>query len=230
MKKTIRFITVLLILTSTLFSSCSSDDNGESFGTSTGNYFPLSIGNNWKYFDISQSLITEMEITGTTSFSGQTYYQYIDDSDTFVMTHWFAKKGATYFIKSGDTTFNQDGLDITIKSYELPILKDDYAVNDSWTGRVSPKVTFSGNGTSGTLPFKVDYTGINYFKGELLLNGTTYPNVIKTRITISINANDQITNSSEEYWYAENIGIIKFITTNSDNSIDEKDINSYTIN
>ena len=144
MKKTIRFITVLLILTSTLFSSCSSDDNGESFGTSTGNYFPLSIGNNWKYFDISQSLITEMEITGTTSFSGQTYYQYIDDSDTFVMTHWFAKKGATYFIKSGDTTFNQDGLDITIKSYELPIS----IMDERFTSKISSDLISASHNAS----------------------------------------------------------------------------------
>lgn len=231
MKKTNKIITALLIFTVALFTSCSNDDdNKESFGTTTGDFLPLAINNNWKYFDADQSLLTEVDIIGTTTFGGKTYYEYTDDSDAQEVQHWFAKKGATHLLKYGNTTINQSGINITIQGYEVPILKDDFAVNDSWTGTISPKVTYSGNGQSGSLPFKVNYTGTNYFKGELLLNGITYPNVIKTRMNISINANGQITNATEEYWYAENVGIINYITVNADSSVSEKVIDSYTLN
>jgi len=223
-KVAIFFVLIVVI------SSCSSDDSSDSNGTTTGNYLPLATNNSWKYFNQNQSLINEVKIIGTDQFQGTTYYEFNDDSQAdFNARQWFGKKGATYLLKTGDTSINESGITVNIKSYELPILKDDYDLDVFWTGRVSPKVTYSGSGQSGTLPFKIDYSGVNYFKGELTLNGTTYPNVIKTRLSITINANDQITNASEEYWYAENIGVIKIITT-SNNTIEEKDIDSYILN
>lgn len=229
--KTFNFkILFLLLITVFSVSSCSSDDSGESYGVSTGDYFPLAVNNSWKYLTVSQSLLNEIKITGTTQSGGTTYYDYTDDSEGGTpIPHSFAKNGATYFLKSGDTSVIESGITITIKSYQIPILKDDFAINTSWAGSVSPKVTYSGNGQSGTLPFKVDYTGVNYFKGAVTLNNITYPNVIKTRINLSINANNQITNASEEYWYAENIGVIKDIYT-ANNVTTIQDIDSYVLN
>lgn len=231
MKKTTQFISVILLFTSLFLTSCSNDDdNKESFGVTTGDYLPLEINNSWKYFIPEQSLISELKVIGSDQFNGSAYFEFIDDDQVnFTIRQWFAKKGASYFLKTGDVTVNQEGITVKIKSYELPILKDDYAVNLPWTGIVSPKVTYSGNGQSGTLPFSLSYTGVNYFKGAVTLDGITYPQVIKTRVNISINANGQITTASEEYWFAENIGIIKIIT-NDGNSIQEKNIVSYILN
>lgn len=222
----------IIIVFALLLLSCSNDDGDRvSYGESTGNYLPLHTNNRWKYI-FEGYLVNEIKITGTTSAGGYTYYEFTDDSEIppYVIRHWFAKKGATYFIKVGDTTVNENGVNINFASYELPILKDDYEVNTVWTGSVSPKVTYSGNGFSGSLPFSINYTGINYYKGELTLDGVVYSNVIKTRLDISINADNQITNTSEEYWYAEDIGIIKFITTSPDNVVEEKVIYNYTLN
>lgn len=230
MKKRNQLKALLLILFSITITSCSKSDSGESNGTSTGNYFPLAVNNSWKYLNAEQSLLNEVKITGTTQSGGTTYYEYTDDSEgSQPLPHSFAKKGATYFLKAGDTTINESGFIITIKNYEIPILKDDYEINNNWSGSVSPKVNYSGNGQSGTLPFKVNYTGTNLYKGDVTLNGIVYPNVIKTRINISINANGQITNSSEEFWFAENIGIIRDIITN-DGVITTQDIDSYFLN
>lgn len=232
MRKTIYLFAILLISTSLFTTSCSSDDNKTDFGVSTGDFLPLKANNEWTYIIESQSLTNLIKIVGTNTFSGTTYYEFTDNSEVypFIIKHWFAKKGATYLLKTDDTTVNEGGLNITIKSYEIPILKDDYEINTTWKGSVAPKVTFSGNGQSGSLPFKVDYTGRNFFKGEVTLNDVVYPNVIKTRVNIVINANGQVTNAIEEYWYAENIGIIKFVTYNNDGTITEKDIYNFQLN
>lgn len=230
MEKTTQFISIILLFASFLLTSCSSDDDKTDFGVSTGNYLPLAINNVWNYNSSEQNSLNEIKIIETTTISGYNYFEFSDDSDIYNIQHWFGKKGATYLMKTGDTTVNESGINITIKSYELPILKDDYEINKTWTGRVSPKVTYSGNGQSGSLPFKVDYTGRNFYKGEVTLNDVVYPNVIKTRLSVVINANEQVTNGIEEYWFAENIGIIKIVTYNSDGSITEKDIFNYLLN
>lgn len=230
MKKITIIKAVIFFISIFAISSCSNDDAVDSNGTSTGNYLPLAINNTWNYNAQNQSALNEVKIIGTSQFNGATYYEFTDNSQTaFALQQWFTKRGAIYLLKTGNTSLIENGLNINIESYELPILRDDFDINRSWTGRVSPKVTFSGSGQSGTLPFKIDYTGVNLFKGPLTFNGTTYPNVIKTRFSITINANNQITNASEEYWFAENIGIIKTIT-NSNNTIVEKDIVSYVLN
>lgn len=227
MKKIIYLFALLLI-----FSSCSNDDNKTDFGVSAGDFLPLKTNNEWTYIIESQSLTNLIKIVDTNTFSGTTYFEFTDNSEVypFIIKHWFAKKGATYLLKTGDTTVNESGVNISIKSYEIPILKDDYPINSTWTGSVSPKVTYSGNGQSGSFPFKVNYTGINFFKGEVTLNDVVYPNVIKTRINVVINANGQVTTGTEEYWFAENIGIIKFVTYNNDGTITEKDIYNYQLN
>lgn len=232
MRKTTNFLALLLLFTSLIITSCSSDDDKTDFGVSTGDFLPLKTNNEWTYIIESESLTNLIKIVGTTTFGGTTYFEFTDNSEVypFIVKHWFAKKGATYFLKTDDTTVNESGLNITIKSYEIPILKDNYEVNTPWTGSVSPKVTFSGNGQSGNLPFKIDYTGRNFYKGEVTLNDVVYPNVIKTRVSVVINANDQITSAIEEYWYAENIGVIKFVTYNPDGTITEKDIYNYLLN
>lgn len=232
MKKTKQFKVLMLLFVSLFITSCSSNDDSESenYGVTTGNYFPLAVNNSWKYLNASQGLLNEVKITGTTQSGGTTYYDYSDDIEGGTpLLHSFAKKGATYFLKSGETTVNESGFLITIKGYEIPILKDDYEINKNWSGSVSPKVNYTGGGQSGTLPFKVNYTGVNLYKGEVTLNNIVYPNVIKTRVSLSINANDQITNVTEEYWYAENIGVIKDILTN-DGTTTTQDIDSYFLN
>ena len=231
MKKTTKIITALLIFTAALFTSCSNDDgNEESFGTTTGNFLPLAVNNNWIYFDAEQSLLSDIDIVGKSTFGGKTYYEFTDDGDGMDTQQWFAKKGATYILKVGETTFIESGFTGTIGSYELPILKDDFAINDTWSGSISPKFSVSGAGQTQNLPLEVNYVGKNFFIGELTLDGITYPNVIKSKMELTVIANGQTTNTTEEYWFAEDVGIINFITTNLDSSVTAKTIQSYLLN
>lgn len=232
MKIFIKTFTLFLIISSLFLTSCSNDDNKTDFGISTGNFFPLKTNNEWTYIIESQNLTNLIKIVGSETFDGTSYFEFTDNSEVYpyIVKHWFAKKGATYLLKTDDTTINQGGLNFTIQNYELPILKDDFQVNIIWSGSVSPKFSYSGNGQSGTLPLKVDYTGRNFFKGEVTLNNVVYPNVIKSRVNAVINANGQVSTSTEEYWFAENIGIIKLVTYNSDGTITEKNIYNYSLN
>lgn len=72
-------ILILMFLSAFSFSSCSSDSAGESIGTTTGNYFPMAIGNKWQYTNGSNA--TEVKLIGTTTFEGNPYYE-ITDSNT----------------------------------------------------------------------------------------------------------------------------------------------------
>lgn len=231
MKKTNKILALLFVFAALTLTSCGNkDSDSDSFGTTTGDFLPLAVNNTWNYFDEDQNVFNQVKIIGTTTFSGKTYYEYTDDTDSVEMQHWYGKKGASYLLKTGETNISESSVSITIQGYEVPILKDDYAVNDSWSGSISPKVTYSAQGQSGNLPFKVNYVGTNYFKGEVVLNGITYPNVIKTRMNISINANGEMSNTVEEYWFAENIGMISFLTANADSSISTKVITNYNLN
>ena len=130
MKKNNLKLFTLSLISFFLLASCSKSDSSDSNGTSTGNYFPLAVNNSWKYLNAEQSLLNEIKITGTTQLGGTTYYNYTDDSEgSTPLPHSFAKKGATYFLKAGETTINESGFLVTIKSYEIPILKDDYEIN-----------------------------------------------------------------------------------------------------
>ena len=232
MKILSKITTPFLIITFLFLSSCSSDDNKTDYGISSGNYFPLKTNNEWNYVTESQGLTSTIKIVGSETLGGTSYFEFTDNSEVYpyIVKHWFAKKGATYLLKTADTTINQNGISFTIQGYEIPILKDDIPVNTNWTVSISPKVTYSGNGQSGTMPFKVDYTGFNFFKGQITLNNIVYSNVIKSRVNAVIDANGDVSYSSDEYWFAENIGIIKLITYKSDGTIIEKNITNYMLN
>ena len=216
MKKTTKSILALLIFTTAFFNSCSNDDDsGESFGTTTGNFLPLAVDNRWNYLNEDLVNQNQVQIIGTSTVDGKKYFEYFNTGTSINVRQFFAKKGATYFLKTGTATTYQGATTIKISGYELPILKDDYAINENWTSSVSPKVTFTGNGQSGNIPLKLDFTGTNYYKGEVILNGITYPNVIKTRLTIITTVNGQVSTVISESWFAENIGIIKEIETSN---------------
>ena len=104
-----------LIISLLFFTSCSNDDDKTDFGISTGNFFPLKTNNEWTYITESQSLTNLIKIVGNETFDGTSYFEFTDNSEVYpyIIKHWFAKKGATYLLKTDDTTINQGGLSYT---------------------------------------------------------------------------------------------------------------------
>ncbi|TBX71171.1 hypothetical protein EZL74_01315 [Flavobacterium silvisoli] len=204
LKATILFLWVLS------FSSCSNDSSSESFGTSTGNYWPMAVNNAWNLD--ADGVTQQIKLIGTATFGGSTYYELIDEgaTDTYGVKTYMTKKGAIYYQKTGDLNTIENGVTISMKSYEMPILKDDLQVNETWSGTLNPKLNYSYGGTSGTLPVTINYNGkITARDAAETINGVTYTNIIKTTLKVESNINGQITVIDSEYWYAKDIGPIR---------------------
>ena len=208
--KKINFIksTVLIIIT-LIISSCSSDSS-ESTGVTTGNYWPMAVNNVWNLN--ANGVTQQLKITGTDQFGGTTYYKFYDEGDdaSLNIQSWITKKGATYYQKIGDLTTVQSGVTINMKSYELPMLRDDLAVNETWSGTKSPKTTYSYNGASGSVPVTITYTGRIIEKDAAeTINGVPYDNIIKMTLMAETNVNGETSTIDSEYWFAKDIGPIR---------------------
>lgn len=229
MKKSDFKISVLTFLSVLSLASCSSDDSGDSIGTTTGDYFPMAVNNKWNYTDGSTA--TEIHLIGTTTFGGATYYEMTDSQSPFNNQNWLTKKGASYYGKTGAVTQVQSGTSITIQSYEMKILKDDLAVGETWSGSANPKVNYSGAAGTGSFNAHITYTGtVTARDVSEVVGSVTYNNIIKVVLTAVINANGQISNITGEYWYAKDIGeIYEHETSTADGSDVTRYLTSYEL-
>lgn len=223
-------IVLALLFVSALFTtSCSSDDsNGPSLGETTGNYWPMAVNNTWTFSSNGGS--SDVKLIGSTVINGTTYYELSDAGDNvFGVQNWVAKKGATYFQKIADTNLNQDGVSINMQGYEIPIFKDNLEANASWGGTVSPKVTYTFNGQSSSITTKIKYTGTIVEKNTtVVLNGETYPNVIKTKTKVEMKIGEQTTLIDLEYWLAKDVGPIReYVSSNG--STEERTLIDYIL-
>ncbi len=231
MKKNNLLKTALLFVSVLALTSCSSDDSGESNGTTTGDYWPMKVNNAWN-FD-NNGTTEQLKISATAEFGGTTYYELQDEGAdaAFDAQNWVTKKGATYYQKSADFTTVQSGATITIKGYEVPAFKDDLAVNETWSGTLRPKVTYSFNGQTGSLPTTVHYTGTIIERDATeTINGEIYSNIIKMTMSIQTNVDGQTNTIETQYWFAKDIGPVKQIETVDNGASTERLLISYVLN
>jgi len=231
MKSTTHFISVISLFVSLFLTSCSGDDSGQSDGTSTGDYFPMKVNNIWNFN--ADGNIEQLKVVGTDEFGGTTYYELQDEGDDFGLNvqNWITKKGATYYQKIADVNTVQNGVTVNIKGYQMPMFKDDLAVNETWSGTLRPKVTFNYNGNSGSLPTTVTYTGKIIARDAIeVINGVTYTNVIKMTMNAVTNVDGEINNVFSEYWFAKDIGPIKEFETINDGVTNERTLIDYVLN
>ncbi len=219
---------VALFLVSFAFTSCTKEEDvpTNSVEKSTGDYWPMTVGNQWNLTNGTD--VSTVKISGTDVFGGITYYKLSNEvggSDIgslmgFDMQSWITKKGATYYNKIGDMYLSQDGLIMEMKGFEMPVLKDNLEVGGSWSGTVSTVFKISHQVETESIKMNVKYTGTILEKNVTeIVNEVTYPDVIKTKIKQEIILDDPSladgeTNVTEtEYWYAKNVGQIKIITS-----------------
>ena len=209
----------LLFISAFSLTSCSSDDAGESNGTTTGNYFPTAVNNKWNYTNDVDA--TEINLIGTTTFGGQTYYEMTDTSadPSIDIQVYMNKRGASYYQKSSPSTQTQGSLFITIEGFEVKMLQDDLEVGDTWSGSSNPKVTYTGS-SSGQTKANIHYEGqITAKNATVMLGGITYTNVIKSQLILTETVNSQTVTISGENWFSKDIGLIYDSTTMSTDNI-----------
>lgn len=229
MKKNNFKILILLFLSAFSLSSCSSDGESESNGTTTGDYFPIAVNNKWQFTNGSDA--TELKLIGNSSFGGNSYYELTDtDSDTNVKV-WMNKRGASYYQKSESYTETQGSLSITLEGFEIKMFQDDLEVGKTWSGSAKSKVTYTGSG-SGSTSLNVSYVGqITARDASVTLGGITYNNVIKMKLTVTETINSQTATISGENWFAKDIGLIYDKTTTSTDGVTKtRYLTSYTLN
>lgn len=201
-------------------------------GTTSGDYWPSAINNQWTY-SMNGTTSPPLKMIGTATFNGRTYYKFSPQSGSggsstaTGVTTWLNKNNGVYNLKTDDMTINAGGMTGTQTGFEYIILKDNLPVNATWTGTYSQTTSLTG------LPGMVQT--INYV-GKILekdvtatVNGQNFTNVIKVNIRREISILGIITIAEEEYWFSKNVGIIKSILNNEGETFESILVN-YTVN
>lgn len=191
-------------------------------GTSTGDYWPLAINNEWNFEGTGSYSDTQIKFTSTSSYDGKTFYM----TDGSVQGSEFsgataqsgiAKVGATYFAYSPGVSIDMGGISTSISPMLITMFKDDLAVGESATSESEITTSISGG------PIEVpDTTILNVYtctmeeQGVTMdVNGVSYSDVIKIKLTVGAENGGQVIEQDYYYYYAKDIGPIKIETTGS---------------
>lgn len=220
--KKITFAIFALIISATALTSCSNEEIDSSIdlsnpenpggGSASGDYWPTAVNNQWIY---NQNGVDQepMKMIGTEVFNSKTYYKFALLSGTGTgasvsATTWLNKNNGVYTLKTGDLNVGVPGMSGTMTGFEYVILKDNIAVNETWTGTYSQITTYSG---IPPMTQTTNYTGKILEKdATVIVDGETYTNVIKVHMnqqTSLMGTSFSIVNT--EYWYAKNVGVVK---------------------
>jgi hypothetical protein len=242
---------IFLVLTTFTFTSCETeplDDDidtsnpnpggGNGGGVSTGDYWPTALNNQW-IFKQDGVVQEPMKIVSINSINSYTYYTFdqlfgtSEEGTTAGVVARIRKNSGDYFIKIEDFTFDTGfGITGTLTGYEMLILKDYLNVNQTWSGSFTQTASFTGiPGTTQT----TTYTGVILEKNiTVTVNGTSYTNVIKSKITQTVVSPGSPTATvATDYWFAKDIGPIKAVSVTTDEGVTEtisNELQSYIVN
>jgi|SRR5579871_2323100 len=206
MKRAANILTLLAVPGLLFFISCSKSNTGNSNNTTgggiTSSVFPLAVNNSWNYklrnYDtatgatIDSSYFT-INISGTVSANGTTYYQFQNSPDTVVLETLGAINSTT--IGSIDNAYGTD-----YYTFFVAGTGDSTSSVNSWP----VKVTGNGSTCEGTdklFAYYADTTLIN-------LDGTVYSNSKKNIIeTYDCSGNKLIANL---YYVKEGTGLVRY--------------------
>ncbi|MCO6176374.1 hypothetical protein NHF50_15095 [Flavobacterium sp. NRK F10] len=199
-------------------------------GTSTGDYWPTTIGNWWQ-FDQNGTAADPFEIVGTDTFNGATYYRFNPQSGSGTTvfgtaTFWLNKNGGAYTMKIDDIVIDANGMSGVQTGYEYVVLRDNLSVNGTWNGSYSQTTTYTG---IPAITQNVTYTGTILEIGATeTVDGEVFNNIIKAEIVQNVNVSGMITIITTEYWFAKDIGPVKAISSGLGNNVSI--LTSYAIN
>lgn len=222
MQKTLFICTILFIVLCA--GNCKKP--GSPNNTPTGDYQPLTVGNEWNY-----------TVTGS---NAGTYKVTILNRDTIIngKVYSVASNSASaneYYAKfSGEYLRYNKFAELNNQTIELLYLKDKLVKGATWTEIKTLNVTSGGASipVTANLVFTIAEKGIDY-----VVNGVTFHNVIKVTVapSFSIYGSTQNPDSYDlQYFYAYNIGLVYsktsiVMTLAGINHNSETKIGAYTI-
>lgn len=169
----------------------------------SGDYLPLTLGASWSYNDLLGSA-AEQTITSEEENVVMDERQYTrlvsDNGDEFL----YRKGGHEYY---QFVTMNFQGTVDNPPSLEVPILKDDGAVGDSWESPVV-SLTIASVPMQGKLRFTIEN------RDPVSVNGVDYSDCIEVSAELFVSpvslTNFQSTGSVFKRTFAKGIGIVKY--------------------
>jgi len=200
-------------------------------------YFPRTTNSNWSYeFDDSATdTLFRKVITPTKSAMGNTYNIFLETADAsggFDSSGYFRRNGGDYY-QYLDVGFVFD-LNESIWG-EYIFLKDNVAVNTSWTSGVfSGSYTYADSSGTHTVPIKVRVKETIQQKDvSVTVNSIAYPFtiVVKEEYEYSFDAGTTW-NLSDVYAinnYTRGVGLIKWQAFDSMGSIVKQEIKRYQV-
>jgi hypothetical protein len=206
-------------------------------GTSTGDYWPAALNNQW-VFKLDGVQQPPMKIISINSISGSTYYTF----DTLFgqgsmgtvgsATTRMKKNSGDYYLKIEDLNLNLgNNLTATMTGFEYVILKDYLAVGQTWNGVYTQTTNYS-DPQIPDITQTTNYTGTIVEKdATVTINGASYTNVIKLRISQSTTfpGLPTPTVADSDYWFAKDVGPIKAVTV-SQGSTTTNELMSFILN
>jgi len=200
-------------------------------GTSSGDYFPMAVGNTWNYtHDASLVLGSSQVINGKTYFK-ETNSFFTGAAEWPDLEEFVAKQNGNYYV----AVKSAPGAEHPIETQEIIILKDNLNVGGTWNSSMVLTHTDEEGGIS-VITINTDY--VIQEKGiSMTVNGVNYENVIKVKSvgTSEFTYNgepfgDEPEVSSEEMWFAKDIGIIKLKSVMVDEPDEIYDLVDYELN
>lgn len=183
----------LVIAAMIFFTQCKKDNSSPA--NSTPNFSPLTAASSWTYKYTEGSVSSNFKLTATnrdTVANGKTYK---------VLTS--SEGGNTYLSKVGNDYYRFASFpSIGINSFEELYLKDNKAVNDTWTGSTNFK--YNNTDVTANLAYLIKGKG-----GTHTVNGKAFNNVTHVRLDISIMAfGVSFAVGGGDFYYQEGVGLI----------------------
>jgi hypothetical protein len=238
--KKIKFLPVFFILFAIAFTSCDTEpvdsnlydyvpvDNGgddggdddggggDDGGTSSGDYWPMAVNNQWTYRE--DGVVSDpMKIISTQTVDGNTYYRvnrsFVNsgtDDLTGDAVMLLRKTNGSYNTRISVTIDAEEGMPgLSVAPYEFTMFKDNLDAGQTWTQTVDQVTSYDMEGIPDVTT-TLNFTGTIMEKNiSLEVEGHTYTNVIKSKLVMQIETMGISSTITTYYWFAKDVGPIK---------------------
>lgn len=178
---------------------------------STGDYWPTQVGYVWN-FNTTTYGNTISEISGTTVFGDETYFEYDNfmGQDSF----YIRKDGSNYYVAQDISGSNVNGYTVAAPVIKVLLLKDNLEVGETYTQNINYTVSYTPDPGYPDFP---DQNVNTTYVTEMIerdiayeVGGVEYQNVIHIELETIFSGNVVATS---HYYFSKDIGPINFTQT-----------------
>lgn len=183
----------------------------------SGSYFPMTKGSSWTYKaeGFGADTFTRTMLDTMMTVKGRTYVGYKNTSATYGDT------GVEFYFYGSNLYLTRVSNDPTYALQDVPIFKDNAAVNASWALATEAGFLSSNARHLGTMKEK-NITRV--------VNGKTYTNVCHTKIELQMAVSGvYLTTIVADYYFAQGVGMIDYIESVGGSQSERHSLISYTI-